>query len=291
MKKERLEHTGPSPESSPEEFKVGAATLAHEKHLERNEDAVLADKENGVFAVFDGIGGHTAGEVAAGDAKEYIAEQLKKEAPENASLREVERAIKSALYGANKKIFEKAGADPEQYRGMGTTASVVKIWESGNERKAVIGNIGDSRVYKLTADGRLEQLTIDDNHCLDGLGRERMREIQEKLSNLTDLSELVDDDERKAWDFKNTLSQALGAQREIVPRMNTVNISKGEKLLIVSDGVHDNLTDRRIEEVLSEARIPEEVAQSLVDEARDVSRGGESPRAKQDDMSAIVIEF
>ncbi|MCP6720262.1 MAG: protein phosphatase 2C domain-containing protein [Patescibacteria group bacterium] len=289
MKGNRFERGGPSPES-PERFRVGAHTLPSERRPEQNQDVILLDKENGVFAVFDGMGGHAAGEMAAQDAKEFIAGRLK-EIPDGASPQEIAEAMESILIEANKEIFEKAKTDPDQYSGMGTTASVVKVWESGDEREAVIGNVGDSRVYKLSADGHLEQITLDDGYWRNEFEDERLREIQGKLSNFTDLSELSGE-EQMVWNFEHIISQALGPKEEIVPRMHTTKVRKGEKLLIVSDGL-DNLTDKRKEEILSQAGGPEEAAQSMVNEARIASREDrkKNPHAKPDDMSAIVVEF
>ena len=293
MKNESFKQVDPSPESL-EKFKVGAHTLPSERRPEQNQDAILLDKENGIFAVFDGVGGNAAGEVAAQDTKKFIAGRLR-EIPEGVSPQEIAEAIENALIEDSEKIFEKAEANPDEYKGMGTTASVVKIWESGDERKAIIGNVGDSRVYKLSTDGHLEQITLDDGYWRNEFEEEKLREIQEKLSNLTNLTDLseLSGDEGMFWHCKDVISQFLGREEKIVPRIHTIDVSKGEKLLITTDGIHDNLTDKKIGEILSQTGSPEEAAQALVSEARERSRDDEkeNPRAKPDDMSAIVVEF
>jgi protein phosphatase len=227
--------------------------------------------------------------VASEDAKEYISEKLR-ELPDNSSPEEIAEAMEKAIVEASRKIFEKAEADRDRYEGMGTTATVVKVWEGGGKRKLIIGNVGDSRVYRLKANGSLEVITLDDGFFFAD-DQEEAKAIQERLSEITNLDELTED-ERTCWNWRNKISQALG-QEEITPHIEIVDIDSGDTILIPTDGIHDNLTHGEIEDILKGNSSSENPVPALIDAAQAVSRKDEkeNPRAKQDDMTAIVVRF
>ena len=47
------------------QFTFSRHTVACERHPERNEDCLIADEQSGLAAVFDGVGGSAAGEIAS----------------------------------------------------------------------------------------------------------------------------------------------------------------------------------------------------------------------------------
>ncbi len=268
-----------NPEEVFEKLEVAFATAPSELHPEGgNEDAYLIDEENGVFAVFDGMGGRAAGKTAAELAKDSVSHSLHE--TRIGSLEEAVKEVETAFNRAHENILLKAKEEPEK-KGMGTTASVLKVYTKGKERKAIIGNVGDSRVYKFSQ-GRLQQLTIDD--ALWG------RELQDKFSNITDLSAL-NQQEQVFWWRRNVISQALGDEKGMVPRISIVDLQEGDELLITSDGIHDNLTESEIKQVLEKAGTPKEAVETLIHESRKRSRDADHPRAKADDMTAILINL
>jgi PPM family protein phosphatase len=115
----------------------------------RNEDAVLVDLEEGVVAVFDGLGGHPAGDVASTAA----AESLRAAATKAASSAE---DLVAALQAAHDAVLEQAATGPDR-TGMATTAVVATL----HDGSARIAHVGDSRAYLRDADGRLRQVTRD----------------------------------------------------------------------------------------------------------------------------------
>ena len=90
---------------------------------------------------------------------------------------------------------------------MGTTASVVYIWEGGSgERKAIVGNVGDSRVY-LLRNGRLKQITLDDNCVrLTIPNKKQARLLQSKLNNITDPQSQLTDSEQMLFNSLNKMT-------------------------------------------------------------------------------------
>jgi serine/threonine protein phosphatase PrpC len=177
---------------------------------------------------------------------------------------------------------------------MGTTASVVKIWEgSQGEKKAVIGNVGDSRFYIRHTNGSLEQVTLDDNTIREMLAKQTIslteaRALQNKLSNATDLSTLTPQ-EKSLFENRNSISQALGHNAS--PRIHVVDVRVGDKLIITSDGIHDNLTDTEISKIVAQSPDNQKAVENLIEAAKRRSRDTKHLRFKPDDMSAVIAEI
>ena len=115
----------------------------------KNEDALLVAEEDRVLAVFDGLGGHPAGEVAS----EVAAESLRGTAAKAAT--SVEELVTS-VHTAHDAVVAAAGDDPDR-EDMATTAVVATL----GDETAIVAHVGDSRAYLLDPDGRLQQVTRD----------------------------------------------------------------------------------------------------------------------------------
>ena len=103
-----------------------------------------------LFVVADGMGAHAAGELASKMAVEQIAHHYFRQNDSEAT-----DAMRTAVLHANNEIYRRGQQNPE-FHNMGTTASALAILPEG----AVIGHVGDSRVYRLRK-SILEQLTFD----------------------------------------------------------------------------------------------------------------------------------
>lgn len=284
---EKAEEVAPAEKLSRARIEIQAKSIASEKHPDRNEDSIFKLPEKNAFGVFDGMGGAAAGDVASRIARDYVEDNLKK-IPDGLSLEQTQAFLKKILTEANQKVSDGAAKD-SKLAGMGTTASVVKIWEGqSGELKAVIGNVGDSRAYKMSKDGMLEQITLDDNLSTDNTPENEAREIQAKLNNIVDPSTLSVL-ERIFYERRNVITQALGSEFKEA-RIKVVDISAGDKIIVTCDGIHDNLTDKEIAEVLGKAPNIQKAVEDLVEAARVRSRDKAHPRSKQDDMSAIVAK-
>jgi len=283
-----------SPESQIKKVGIASAIDTREKSKQNNQpcqDAIFCDEKNGIAIVCDGMGGHTAGDVASNLACKSIAEKLEV-FPNN--LENSKKYMANVLEQVNKEIRNEAKTDLSKF-DMGTTASVVKIWQSEGERKAIIGNVGDSRVYIINREGNLTQITLDDNQARGDYNDQDteqlaiIKAIQEKLSSFTDESEFTADDIRY-YRFRNIISQALGMQGEISPHVDVVDVNNGDRLFICSDGISDNLTNRQIEQILSASANRDEAVKKLIAEAKKVSLDISNKRHNDDDMSAVLIE-
>lgn len=131
-----------------------------------NEDNFQALPTRGLFVVCDGMGGHNAGEVASLLATQTVCEVLDKSAPDQETfatsggllaLLTLKKNMQTALVRANNTIFAQGRYNAEQ-RGMGTTCTALQLLP---HHKAVLGHVGDSRLYMLR-NGNILQLTSDD---------------------------------------------------------------------------------------------------------------------------------
>lgn len=166
------------PEERPLDLRLGVATKPHPEHSDRNEDRSFAmsprgalvstgtegydpDKEkrlaSGIFAagVFDGVGGYAQGDLAANELRKLVMETCA--GTPLSSYPEFQGAMRKAWI----KFEQNAGQLLE--KKADTTGSVVWIFEQEGNRYAATAQTGDSRVYKLTKDGKITKLTQDHN--------------------------------------------------------------------------------------------------------------------------------
>lgn len=233
-------------------LRAGSATAVG-RVREHNEDSLLATAD--VFAVADGMGGHAAGEVASRIAVESLA-GLTERHP-----RRLDDVV-AAVAVANRRILESVAQHPEQ-AGMGTTATgLTVVHEDGAEQWAVF-NVGDSRVYRLSAD-RLSLVTVDHS------------EVRELVD-----AGLITEEDAARHPLRNVVTRFLGA--ETTPRPDTWVLAPeaGERFVVCSDGLSNELTSAQIRAVLLAEREPQAAAERLVSEA--VAAGG------RDNVSVVVV--
>lgn len=119
------------------------------KRRKNNEDRYYVDHDRGIYAVIDGVGGHAAGETAAGVAVDVIRERLERQTGTP------EERIREAITLANNEIFRVSRTRPE-WTGMACVLTVALI----EEDIATIGHVGDTRLYLLHA-GDIQKITHD----------------------------------------------------------------------------------------------------------------------------------
>jgi parallel beta-helix repeat protein len=119
------------------------------KRRKNNEDRFHVDADRGIYAVIDGVGGHAAGETAAGVAVEVIRERLERQTGTP------EERIREAITLANNEIFRLAKTRPE-WTGMACVLTVALI----EDDIATVGHVGDTRLYLLRT-GEITKITHD----------------------------------------------------------------------------------------------------------------------------------
>ena len=222
-----------------------------------NEDAFIAQPL--LVGVADGMGGHQAGEVASAIAVQMMRDRVGDGAP---SL----EAATAAVVAANTAIFKGARDNSEQ-RGMGTTLTALIVLgdeAAGAIRRFVLLNVGDSRTYLLRA-GRLRRITVDHSY------------VQELVStgHITEI-------EARTHPRRNIVTRALGIEASVRVDSWVLPFVKGDRYLLCSDGLVDEVDDSEIAEVLAAHRDAQRAAQALVDVANE--HGG------RDNTTVIVVD-
>lgn len=202
---------------------------------DHNEDSFLADADQGLWVVADGMGGHEGGEVASAIAVQEIQQQV-----------QVGHALSDAIYMAHQSIL-KAVDKGEGRQGMGST--VVALHMIGNHFE--IAWVGDSRAYLWN--GRLRQLSRDHSF------------VQQLLD-----SGAINEEEALAHPDRSVISQALGADAVSI-KVDSVSgeLYRGERLLLCSDGLSGEVDDQQISSILSEHPDDASAVETLVQAALD----------------------
>jgi protein phosphatase len=208
--------------------------------------------------VCDGMGGANGGNVASSIAVEKISEQIlssyHSELPHNS----IKNMILSSIFNANLVVHDMASGDAA-LSGMGTTvvASVI------SQGVAHVAHAGDSRAYLITPQG-IRQLTTD--HSM----------VQEMI-NSGDLTE----QQAKIHPHKNIITRALGVDSSIQIDYCESPLSKGDRLLICTDGLTNYIDAEKILE-LSQKLDADTLTEKLVTLAKDGGGG--------DNITVAIVE-
>lgn len=244
---------------------LGLVLDAQEIHLlgKTGEAALNCDY---IFAVCDGLGGAKAGEFASRIAVEKITKMFPKYLSEKKLPHEEEvsktTSLLVELFAEIHRALLFLSASYDECQGMGTTLTLCWI----RPHHSYFAHIGDSRLYQLSTEKNLQQLSEDDTH-VGWLFRNG--KISER--------------EAKHHQGRNLLQKALGADHQfVVPHVGSFTCSPGDRLLLCTDGVTDGLFDHQLWNILNHPT-KKTPAHHLVEEA--VIQSG------RDNATAIVIEI
>lgn len=188
-----------------------------------NEDFYIADIQNGIFLVADGMGGHAAGEIAS----QRTAEKVRAILSENSSLSGIAERLQLAVQQANTAVYEEQ-RDNANYRGMGSTLTVLTFTGDCYH----IAQVGDSRAY-LLRNGELTQLTED--HSL----------VWPLYKSGMITKEAISRNPRK-----NLITRSIGTQPQVEADLRSGPIAERDLFLLCSDGLTDVLSDADICHIL-----------------------------------------
>jgi protein phosphatase len=222
---------------------------------ELNEDSLLADPP--LFVVADGVGGHAAGEVASGLAVERLARFTGSSAVEASSVLE-------AVRDANSRIRQQAGEVSED-RGMGSTIVGVALSWFGSRDVLLVFNVGDSRAFRLS-EGSLVQVS-EDHSLVDELLRAGQITPEEALVH----------------PCRSVITRALGAADDVEVDSWPLDARVGDRFLLCSDGLTNEVPFATLEQVLVGTPDPDEAARVLVDAA--LENGG------RDNVTVVVLDI
>ena len=200
-------------------------------------------KKGSFYAVADGMGGHSAGQIASELAlkiaiKAYYAD----------SSLIVEESLRAAIQQANGYIFDTARAIPDR-AGMGTTMTALVI--RGEE--AFIAQVGDSRCY-LLRDHDIRLITEDHSWVFEQVKRGALTAEEAVMSP-----------------FRNVITRSLGNSPNVDVDIFTQDIKSDDQFLLCSDGLSGEVCANEMREAM-EKNSPSQAAQDLVELA--LERGG-----------------
>lgn len=236
-----------------------------------NEDAFACAEDLQLFIVADGMGGHNAGEVASQFAIEAMVGFVRRSNNRDEfswpygidpTLSFDGNRLRTAIYLANRRVF-RAAEEHDDYTGMGTTVVSALIVDS----TLIVGHVGDSRLYMLSAGGELRQLTQDDSWAATILAAE-LGDDKVPLSN---------------HPMRNVLTNVLGARDQTDIHLAEIPLRGGELMLLCSDGLHGILADEAIRRVLLAETSLESAAHTLIQEALDAG--------SRDNVTALLIRY
>lgn len=208
--------------------------------------------EHGVLlALSDGMGGHSAGEVASALVLESLRAAMT--APEGDGA--IEHKIEAAVQRANATVVQAAQSDGK--RGMGATLTALFVHAS----EAYVAEVGDSRAYILR-NGRLRQITRD----------------QSLVQFMVD-SGILSAEEAKTSNRKNVILQAMGLAEDVRAAIGRLSLRRRDRFLVCSDGISNSLSDAELRLLLAD-HDPQTACTKMIDLANE--RGG------KDNLTAIV---
>jgi len=241
------------------------------KQRDHNEDALFSmsttisygevETAFGFFAIADGMGGHQFGEIASGSAIRAISNHVitkifspllgYKSEEQFESLQEI---VESGFNLAQKAVLDYAP-------GGGTTLTTALV--IGDQ--VTISHVGDSRIYFIYPDGRMEIMTHDHSY----------------VRRLLDLGQITEE-EAKNHPNKNVLYRALGQNEPFRPDIRTTPFPTPGYLLICSDGLWGVISEGEIFKIVTNAANPVNACQELVDLAN--LAGG------PDNISVVLVQ-
>ncbi len=275
-------------EALAEAFKAAVAAIRHPTtvHLrvgrhtdvgmvrDLNEDSLLTleldrvhrsiSRPIGLYVVADGMGGHSAGDVASGLAINTIAEKMATHllVPQltddiNSESFDPQRWLAEAIQAANRAVYahrQSAGTN------MGTTLVAAIIIGD----VAHIANVGDSRAYLINDDG-IRQITTD--HSL--------------VERLIAMGQITPN-EARTHPQRNVIYRTIGDKEEAEADFFVQRLSPGDSLLLCSDGLSGKVEDEEIWRLVQSCRSPQEACERLVQAAND--NGGD------DNVTVIIVQ-
>ncbi len=230
-------------------FRIGHVTHTGIKR-DHNEDTYGVSNDMNLWLVADGMGGHDHGELASAMARDSVLYFLNNN-----------ESLKDSILKANQSIidssYERGGDLP-----MGTTIVLLQI----KNNKYHAAWVGDSRIYKYS-NNQLKPISTDHSY------------VQELVDQ-----NLITLEQARTHPHRNVVTQALGVtdNSEIKVSLKDGDVAIGDKFLLCSDGLSEEVEDNKIEEILAKNIHPQEIADQLTIAA--LKSGG------SDNITVLVIE-
>ena len=192
----------------------------------QNQDAYQIeqlDRNTLLCVVCDGMGGAKSGNIASSLAVDVFVEEIRRSWKSSLDGEKIDLMLESAVKLANFTVFDQS-QQFEDFSGMGTTLVAALI----RGKRVTVVNVGDSRAYKVDADG-ICQLTKD--HSLVQMMVER-GELTPELA--------------RTYPGKNFIPRAIGTEPTVQCDIFHLDVAKGDFILLCSDGLSNMMDDQEI---------------------------------------------
>lgn len=192
----------------------------------QNQDAYQIeqlDRSTLLCIVCDGMGGAKSGNIASTLAADVFVEEVRRTWKPLMDQEKIDQMLRGAVKLANFTVFDQA-QQFEEFDGMGTTLVAVLV----RGRKATVINVGDSRAYHIDRNG-IRQVTKDHS-------------LVQMMVDRGDLTPEV----AKSYPGKNFITRAIGTEPTVLCDIFHLDVSKGDFLLLCSDGLSNLMDDQEI---------------------------------------------
>ena len=223
----------------------------------------------GLLVLADGMGGHESGEVASniavrrmneGVIQQFYVPTMEGRPPGRAGDTPLD-LLRDLIEDANQSIVQEAHQN--RIGSMGTTLTCAVVLG----QTALIGHVGDSRLYVLEKGSRrLQQVTHD--HSV--------------VQRLVDTGQMTPEEAANSPQ-RSMLWRSLGQKGQIDPDVGAISLNDVEYMLLCSDGLWDMVEDAEIERILQTASDPAQASATLVETAN--ANGGD------DNVTVVVARF
>ncbi|WP_236038862.1 PP2C family protein-serine/threonine phosphatase [Ktedonobacter robiniae] len=268
-------------------FLIESANHMHPQRSQ-SEDYVLVNHEKGLLGVFDSVGGRDQNLLVSHLAGQTISSAFDTLLETDSQLGPTEReAVLRQLIQLADTAIASLALPPEQRRPATTIAlGILSVLKS--QVFFSLASIGDSRIYLLRNGQPLQRLTEDHGYFSFAIEQGRLsvdesRRI-EQARNAQDLSSC----DKEHFEKRNKITCAVGWSDFTSIPTRSLALLPGDRVVFCTDGIHDNLTDQEIEDILLAST--KNSAQRLVSTAYHRSQQPDL-RAKPDDISVIHVLY
>jgi protein phosphatase len=197
-----------------------------------------------LFAVADGVGGMDLGEVASATAISVLTGEFAKAQADTMLISLLPRLIQHA----NAAVHDCTLAPEYRGKRMATTLVACAL----RYDQAIVSHVGDSRCY-LVRNGRSRQITQDHTWVNE----------QRKMG-------LISASEMAVSESRHVILRSLGPELFVSPETTALTLLAGDVLVLSTDGLHEEMSDEAIAEIVSQNKNSDEVARELVARAVEI---------------------
>jgi len=201
------------------------------------------NKKGTLFAIADGMGGHSGGAIASQTAIDTLMEMYYKDNSNN-----IPDSLKNAFLDANRAVLTKGKTDPK-IEGMGSTMTAVVI----KKNRMYFGHVGDSRGY-IIDDNDISQFTEDHSF----------------VASLVKAG-AISEEEAKTHPERNVITRAIGITPDLnvdAPTKHTT-LKNNQYILLCCDGLHGMVDDKEIHKTVKEYKDPDKICKKLIEQANE----------------------